>query len=82
MNIHYNETALLGVLKNVYEFIRTPITVYDENFRYVTHYSVDSLGQYCRLSKDARSRMTRVAQDVVLRSRGNPIAVMQVLTKP
>ena len=59
MNIHYNETALLGVLKNVYEFIRTPITVYDENFRYVTHYSVDSLGQYCRLIRESEENQQR-----------------------
>ena len=59
MNIHYNETALLGALKNVYEFIRTPITVYDENFRCVTHYSVDSLGQYCRLIRESEENQQR-----------------------
>lgn len=47
MKIHYNVEMIIQILKNVYEFIRVPISLYDEKFGYIASYS--RLGHYCTL---------------------------------
>lgn len=47
MKIHYNMSKLKQILSNVYEFIKAPISVYDEKFKYIA--ATASLGEYCLL---------------------------------
>ena len=55
MNIHYNVREIQRMLKYIHEFIRTPITVYDDKFNYVTDYSwfpehsTSGICKYCQV---------------------------------
>ncbi len=62
MDIKYNKKELETTLKDVYQFIRTPISVFDRNFGYVTSYpEYGAMTAYCSLvrSTEAGERSCR-----------------------
>ena len=50
MDIQYNKRELETTLKDVYQFIRTPISVFDKNYKFVASYPAEGImTTYCTL---------------------------------
>ena len=57
MDIRYNEKKLSEMLENVYELIRTPISIFDGDFKFITSYPPTGyLTDYCRIVRESEKR--------------------------
>lgn len=60
MDIKYNKEKLREMLKDVYQLLRTPISIFDKDFVYVTSYpSNEFLTEYCIIIREDSERYGR-----------------------
>ena len=57
MDIKYNEKKLSEMLKDVYELLETPISIFDKDFKYITSYPANGyLTEYCSIIRESEAR--------------------------
>ena len=57
MDIRYDEKKLSEILESVYELLRTPISIFDGDFKYITSYPPSGyLTEYCSLIRESEER--------------------------
>ena len=60
MDIKYNKEKLRAMLKDVYQLLKTPISIFDQDFIYVTSYpSNEFLTEYCTIIREDSARYQR-----------------------
>lgn len=60
MDIKYNKQKLSEILKDVYELIKTPISIFDKEFVYITSYPLEGyLTDYCKIIREDKSRLKK-----------------------
>ena len=60
MDIKYNKQKLSEILKDVYELLKTPISIFDKEFGYITSYPLDGyLTDYCKIIREDRGRLKK-----------------------
>lgn len=60
MDIRYNKSKLSKILENIYELLKTPISIFDEHFGYITSYPPDGyMSDFCRRVRADKERHER-----------------------
>ncbi|MBE5747954.1 MAG: helix-turn-helix domain-containing protein [Clostridiales bacterium] len=63
MDIKYNKEKLSEILKNVYELLRTPISIFDKDFQFLTSYPPEGyLTDFCRMVRQSPERLEKCRQ--------------------
>ncbi|MBQ7373006.1 MAG: PocR ligand-binding domain-containing protein [Clostridia bacterium] len=60
MDIKYNKQKLSEILKDVYELLKTPISIFDKEFVFITSYPLEGyLTDYCKIIREDKGRANK-----------------------
>lgn len=63
MDIKYNKNKLSEILKDVYELLRSPVSIFDKDFQFLTSYPPEGyLTEFCRLIRSDSARAQKCRQ--------------------
>ncbi|MBR2473539.1 MAG: PocR ligand-binding domain-containing protein [Clostridia bacterium] len=59
MDVKYNREKLSAILTDVYQLIKTPMSIFDKDFVYVASFPSDYLTEYCSIIREDKARFNR-----------------------